>query len=79
MAKKVRQNFTIPEQTARKLRAQIPQRQRIEFVVEAINEKLTRLEEERLKQDLREGYAARSAEGVAINAEWEAATLERLP
>ena len=72
----VRQNFTIPEETGRRLKALIADRKRSAFVAEALEDKLKQLEEERLKQDLREGYAARSAEGAAINAEWEAATLE---
>ena len=48
----VRQNFTIPEETGRRLKALIADRKRSAFVAEAIEDKLKQLEEEdrRLKQ-----------------------------
>ena len=42
--------------------------------IEKNDEKLD--EEERLKQELAEGYKARRKEGTQINEEWEVATLE---
>ena len=74
--RKIKQNFTIPEDTSERLKAVVPDRKRSAFVAEAIEDKLKRLEQEQLTQALREGYVARRAEAAAINAEWEAATME---
>jgi hypothetical protein len=69
-------NYTIPEVTAKKLKAVVARRKRSAFVAAAIQEKLKRLEQERLVQTLIEGYVARQEEDAEINGEWERTTLE---
>jgi hypothetical protein len=69
-------NFTIPEETARRLFESVPDRKRSAFVAQAIADKLNEAERQRLIQTLAEGYKARSLEDAQINEEWESATLE---
>lgn len=71
-----RVNFTIPNEVAAELNNQVPNRKRSAFVTAAIRERLRRMEDEALSRELKEGYKARREEDAAINAEWEAATLE---
>lgn len=73
----VRVNFTIPEQVASRLKLSVHDRSRSAFIVEAIKERLDKLEKESFRQLLTEGYQARREEDREINQEWEAATLER--
>jgi len=73
MSKK-RLNITLPEDIVEKIRA-LPNKSR--FIAEAIAEKVERQEKEALDALLCEGYQAESLEGREVNAEWEAATLEK--
>lgn len=74
-----RVNFTIPDEVATLLNEQVPHRKRSAFVAAAIRDRLRRMQEDALSRELKEGYMARRDEGAAINAEWEAATLESWP
>ena len=69
-------NFTIPEDVIGMLKAYVGERQRSSFVAAAIREKLIHLEREQLRQALIEGYLAQREEDLALNKEWESATLE---
>lgn len=75
----IRVNFTVPADLLTRLKESVRDRQRSHFVAEAIQEKLARLEEEKLDAELAEGYRVRAEEGAAVNAEWEAITLEGWP
>ncbi len=75
----VKLNFTIPEEVAYKLRQLVSQRKRSAFVAVAVQEKLQKIEEERIEQDLIEGYIERREEDMELNEEWEAITLEGWP
>lgn len=77
--KALKVNFTIPEDVAAALRSRVSKRRRSAFVAAAVAQKLKELEEEQLRHELIEGYQATREEDVAINKEWEAATLERWP
>ena len=46
------------------------------FIAEAVEEKLKKIEEERLDKELIEGYKATREEGKEIKKEWEKTTLE---
>lgn len=69
-------NFTIPEDTAAMLKAHVNERRRSAFVAAAIHERLRQLEQQELRETLREGYLARRDEDAKINSEWESSTLE---
>ncbi len=53
-------------------------REREEFVLKAINEKINREKKQDLKTLLAEGYRATAAEDLKITKEFEAADLENL-
>ncbi len=72
MIKNLKLNFTIPEEIATRLKANVGERKRSSFVAAAISERLKQLEDEQLK----EGYLATREEDAALNEEWESATLE---
>ena len=74
--KTLKLNFTIPEDIAEALKAQISNRKRSAFVSEAVRARLKELEEEKLNQLLIEGYKAREKESAEIGKEWEPTTLE---
>ncbi|MBM3295832.1 MAG: hypothetical protein FJY82_15135 [Candidatus Aminicenantes bacterium] len=73
MSKK-RLNITLPKEIFEKLKAVS---NKSEFIADALKEKLEREEKEALDALLCEGYQATREEDRAINAEWEAATLEK--
>ncbi len=68
-----RLNITIPESVAKKM-DKIPNKSR--FIAEAVEERLRRMEKEKLGKLLVEGYKATKEEDRAVNKEWEKATLE---
>ncbi len=74
--KTLKLNFTVPEDIAELLRSRVDKRKRSTFVSAAVREKLQELEQEQLKQALREGYQTRREEDAKINSEWEEPTLE---
>ena len=75
----VKMTFTIPEEVAHKLKDIVADRQRSAFVADALREKLREAEKKAFEQELIQGYIERYEEDKAINAEWEAATLEGWP
>lgn len=77
--KTLRLNFTIPEDVNKQLRELVAPRKRSRFVSEAVREKLQKIEEEKFNQELIRGYIERREEDIALNKEWEAATLENWP
>ena len=68
-----RLNITMPESVAKKM-DKIPNKSR--FIAEAVEERLRRMEKEKLAKLLVEGYKATKEEDRAVNKEWEKATLE---
>jgi len=68
-----RLNITISEEVAKKLR-NIPNKSR--FITEAVEEKLQRIEKEKLNRILAEGYRATKTEDWNINNDWEQVTIE---
>ncbi len=76
--KTVKVNFTIPEDVVATLKGRVSERSRSAFVTAAVRERLHDLEQEELKQTLKEGYSARRDEDAEVSKEWEAPTLEGL-
>lgn len=75
----VKVNFTFPENVIELLKQNVRERERSSFVAEAVREKLASVERARLEQELIEGYQVTAEEDAAINAEWEAITMESWP
>jgi hypothetical protein len=77
--KTLKLNFTIPEDIAEALKANVSRRKRSAFVALAVADKLKELEKEQLRQSMVEGYQARQAEDPEVDQDWERATLEEWP
>ena len=77
--KKVRVNFTIPEEVIKSLNKRVEKRKRSAFVTLAVNEKLSRIDQEELTKNLIEGYQVSAEEDAILSNEWESATLENWP
>ena len=75
----VRVNFTLPEDLLASLKSNVRERERSAFVADALRKRLADLERQHLEAELIEGYQATAEEDRAINAEWEAITLESWP
>lgn len=68
-----RLNITIPESLAKKIDKLSNKSQ---FITEAVKEKLEKIEVEKLKKELEEGYRATRIKDQKVNKEWEKITLE---
>jgi len=68
-----RLNITIPESLAKKI-DKLPNKS--QFITEAVKEKLEKIEVEKLKKELEEGYSSTRIEDQKVNKEWEKITLE---
>ncbi len=77
--KTIKLKFTIPEDVAERLQSYVRKGRQSAFVAAAVAEKLKRLEDAQLRQELIEGYQARRVEDSSINSEWEIANLENWP
>jgi CopG family transcriptional regulator / antitoxin EndoAI len=73
---KVRMNITLPEPLARELEEIAGQRNRSEFIAEALELKIKDIRRQRLNKLLVEGYRENRQEAAAISKEFEAADLE---
>lgn len=74
--KTLKLNFTVPEDIAEELRTRVTKRKRSAFVAAAVLEKLREIEQEQLRQTLKEGYQERLEEDAEIDSEWEVPTLK---
>jgi CopG family transcriptional regulator / antitoxin EndoAI len=73
---KVRMNITLPEPLARELEEIAGQRNRSEFIAEALELKIKDIRRQRLNKLLVEGYRENRQEAAALSKEFEAADLE---
>ena len=72
----VRMSITIPEELAQKLDQVAGSRKKSEFITESLKERIRKMEQEKLQNELVDGYKARKAESISIAAEFEPADLE---
>ena len=71
-----RVNFTIPRDLKKKLVALVEPRKQSAFVSSAIREKIEEIEEEKLRKELIEGYAATGEKRMKEIKAWQAAGLQ---
>jgi metal-responsive CopG/Arc/MetJ family transcriptional regulator len=71
-----RVNFTIPHELKKKLTSLVEPRKQSAFVSSAIKEKIEQIENEKLRQELIEGYAATRKERMKEIEAWQAAGLK---
>ena len=67
----VRLNITLPDNLASKMNSLIKPRKRSRFIADAVQQKITELEEVALQKQLEEGYKARREESLEITKEFE--------
>jgi len=72
----VRINITIPDQLASKLDKMVSPRKKSKFIVESLEERIRKIEREKLRNGLEEGYKARRDEGLRIAEEFKGLDLE---
>ena len=72
----VRMSITIPEELAQKLDQVAGSRKKSEFITESLKERIKKMEEEKLQNELAEGYKAQKDESLSIAEEFESADLE---
>jgi metal-responsive CopG/Arc/MetJ family transcriptional regulator len=72
----VRMSITIPEELAQKLDQVAGSRKKSEFITESLKERIKKMEEEKLQNELAEGYKARKTESLSIAEEFGAVDLE---
>lgn len=62
-----------------RLREFVPGRGLNRFINEAVAEKVSSLEKERIRQAMREGYLATAADRAELNKDWEVVDVEGWP
>ena len=67
----VRLNITMPNNLAAKMNSLIKPRQRSRFIADAVQQKISQLEELTLQKQLEEGYKVRRKESLTITKEFE--------
>jgi metal-responsive CopG/Arc/MetJ family transcriptional regulator len=72
----VRMSITIPEELAQKLDQVAGSRKKSEFIAESLEERIKKMEEEKLQNELAEGYRAQKDESLSIAEEFGAVDLE---
>jgi metal-responsive CopG/Arc/MetJ family transcriptional regulator len=74
--KTARLNITLPRELVEELDQLVEPRQKSRFIATTLLEQLKKLREERLEQTLKEGYQARSTEGLEITEDFLNTDLE---
>jgi len=69
-------NITIPEDLARQLDKLVGPRKKSRFITETLNERVRKIEEDKLQKMLEEGYKTRKEESLSIAKEFEPVDLE---
>ena len=67
----VRLNITLPNNLAAKMNSLIKPRQRSRFIADAVQQRISEMEEFALQKQLEEGYKARREESLKITKEFE--------
>ena len=72
----VRMNITLPEDLARQLDHLAGLRKKSRFIAEALNERIKKMEREKLRKILEQGYKARKEESLSIAKDFETVDIE---
>jgi len=72
----VRMNITIPEDLARQLDRLVDSRKKSRFIAETLQERVKKIEKEKLQKMLVEGYKRRKEESLSISRDFESIDLE---
>jgi metal-responsive CopG/Arc/MetJ family transcriptional regulator len=72
----VRMNITLPEELARQIDKLVEPRKKSQFIAETLQQRIERIQHEKLQKILEEGYKARKKESQSLTKEFEYIDLE---
>jgi len=72
----VRMNITLPEELAREIDKLVEPKKKSQFIAETLQQRIERIQHEKLQKMLEEGYKARKKESQSLAKEFESVDLE---
>ena len=72
----VRMNITLPEELARQIDKLVEPKKKSQFIAETLQQRIERIQHEKLQKILEEGYKARKKESRSLTKEFEPVDLE---
>ena len=72
----VRMNITLPEELARQIDKLVEPKKKSQFIAETLQQRIERIQHEKLQKILEEGYKARKKESQSLAKEFEYTDLE---
>jgi metal-responsive CopG/Arc/MetJ family transcriptional regulator len=72
----VRMNITLPEELVRQIDKLVKPREKSQFIAETLQERIARIQNEKLQEILEEGYKTRKKESQSLAKEFESVDLE---
>jgi len=72
----VRMNITLPEELARQIDELVEPKKKSQFIAETLQQRIERIQHEKLQKILEEGYKARKKESQSLAKEFEPVDLE---
>jgi metal-responsive CopG/Arc/MetJ family transcriptional regulator len=72
----VRMNITLPEELARQIDKLVEPKKKSQFIAETLQQRIERIQHEKLQKILEEGYKARKKESQSLAKEFEYIDLE---
>ena len=72
----VRMNITLPEELAREIDKLVEPKKKSQFIAETLQQRIERIQHEKLQKMLEEGYKARKKESQSVAKEFESVDLE---
>jgi metal-responsive CopG/Arc/MetJ family transcriptional regulator len=72
----VRMNITLPEELARQIDKLVEPKKKSQFIAETLQQRIERIQHEKLQKILEEGYKARKKESQSLTKEFEYIDLE---
>jgi len=72
----VRMNITLPEELVRQIDKLVKPREKSQFIAETLQERIARIQNEKLQEILEEGYKTRKKESQSLAKKFESVDLE---
>jgi len=72
----VRMNITLPEELVRQIDKLVKPKKKSQFIAESLQQRIARIQREKLQEVLEEGYKARKKESQSLAKKFESVDLE---
>lgn len=72
----VRMNITLPEELVRQINKLVKPKKKSQFIAESLQQRIARIQREKMQEVLEEGYKARKKESQSLAKEFESVDLE---